>query len=100
MFYLEGRKSCYVIVLCGIFSVLDFVDLLAEDFGSILYFLHTVRISTMLQLNSPWKAGIWTKVVDLACTPADNKRPPQALAGPLKPLKCSQKAEFFCASRH
>ena len=66
MFYLEGRKSCYVIVLCGIFSV-DFVDLLAEDFGSILYFLHTVRISTMLQLNSPWKAGIWTKMVDLAC---------------------------------
>ena len=24
-----------------------------------------------------------------------NKRPPQAPAGPLKPLKCSQKAEFF-----
>ena len=33
-------------------------------------------------------------------TRRQNKRPPQALAGPLKPLKCSQKAEIFCASRH
>ena len=33
-------------------------------------------------------------------TRRQKKRPPQALAGPLKPLKCSQKAEIFCASGH